>query len=69
MIGFKHSPKLFKDALFHITFGNVGCCDFSINNPQNTDWLRDFNMKYSILSQIDYKNSSVDLIKFLKVKI
>ena len=47
----------------------MGCCDFSINNPQNTDWLRDFNMKYSILSQIDYKNSSVDLIKFLTVKI
>ena len=33
------------------------------------DWLRDFNMKYSILSQIDFKKSSVHLIKFLTVKI
>ena len=33
------SPDFFKDVSFHVSFhvkfGNMGCCDFSINNPQN----------------------------------
>ena len=34
------SPDFFKDVSFHVSFhakfGYMGCCDFSINNPQNT---------------------------------
>ena len=36
----RHSPDFFKDVSFnvsfHIKFGNMRCCDFSINNPQNS---------------------------------
>ena len=36
----KLSPDFFKDVSFHVSFhvkfGYMGCCDFSINNPQNT---------------------------------
>ena len=35
-----HSPNFFKDVSFHVSFhvkfGNMGCCDFSIDNSQNT---------------------------------
>ena len=40
---------------FHVKFGNMRCCDFSINNPQNSclvTWLLAWNItfwvKYSI---------------------
>ena len=36
---FIQSPNFFIDVsfhdLFHVKFGYLGCCDFSINNPQN----------------------------------
>ena len=40
----KHNAGLSTDLLedvsfhvsFHVKFGYMGCCDFSINNPQNT---------------------------------
>ena len=37
----------FKDVSFHVSshvkFGYMGCCDFSINNPENTCLvIRDF---------------------------
>ena len=36
----KQSPDFFKDVSFHVSFhfkfGNMGCCDFSNNNPRNT---------------------------------
>ena len=62
-----HSPDFFKDVLFHVSFhvkfGNMGCCNFSIANPQNTCLVTQggllgyvtFNVKYYILSQIFYK--------------
>ena len=35
-----YTPNFFKDESFnisfHVKFGYMGCCDFSINNPQNT---------------------------------
>ena len=53
------SPDFFKDVSFHVSFhvkfGNLRCCDFSINNPQNSClvmWLLTWNIifwvKYSI---------------------
>ena len=40
---------------FHVKFGNMGCCDFSINNPQNSylvtlllTWNITFWVKYSL---------------------
>ena len=34
------SPDFFKDVSFHVSFhvkfGNMRCCYFSINNPQNS---------------------------------
>ena len=53
------STDFFKDVSFHVSFhvkfGNMRCCDFSINNPQNTclvTWLLTWNIivwvKYSI---------------------
>ena len=36
----RHSPDFFKDVSFHVSFhvnfGNMRCCDFGINNPQNS---------------------------------
>ena len=33
-------PNFFTDVSFHVSFhvkfGNMGCCDISINNPQNS---------------------------------
>ena len=31
-----NSPDFLKDVSFHVKFGNVGYCDFSINNSQNS---------------------------------
>ena len=33
---YKQSPTFFKDVPFYVKFGYMGCCDFSISNPQNT---------------------------------
>ena len=39
-ISMKLTPNFFKDVSFHfsfhVKFRYMGCCDFSINNPQNT---------------------------------
>ena len=32
----RRSPDFFKDVSFHVKFDYMGCCDFSINNPENT---------------------------------
>ena len=29
------SSDLLKDVQFHVNFGYMGCCDFSIDNPEN----------------------------------
>ena len=53
------SPNFFKGVSFHVSFhvkfGNMRCCDFNINNPQNScldTWLSTWNItfwvKYSI---------------------
>ena len=49
----KQSPDFFKDVSFHVSFhvkfGYMGCCDFSINNPQNTclvTWLLMWNITF-----------------------
>ena len=81
-----HSPDFFKDVSFHVSshvkFGNMGCFDFSINNPQNSclvTWLLMWNVtfwvKYSIkkLGECcvtfwqDWPN--LQLTKFTKSKI
>ena len=53
-----YSPNFFKDVSFHVSFhvkfGNMGCFDFSINNPQHMFGYVTFKVKYYILSQIFY---------------
>ena len=39
--------QLFKDVSFQVKFGYMGCCDFSINNPQYkclVPWLLRWNI-------------------------
>ena len=53
-------PDFLKDISFHVSFhvkfGYMGCCDFSINSPQKHMFgYVTFNVKYYILSQIFYK--------------
>ena len=50
----------FMSSLVQNWFGNMGCCDFSINNPQNTclvTWLLTWNItfwvKYSLRNPIN----------------
>ena len=51
----KQSPNFFKDVSFHVSFhvkfGNMRCCDFSINNPQNSclvTWLLTWNITFCV---------------------
>ena len=59
------TPDFFKDLSFHVSFhvkfGIMRCCDFSINNPQNScfvKWLLMWNItfwvKYSIKKSFEY---------------
>ena len=55
----QYSPNFLKDVSFHVSFhakfGYMGCCDFSINNPQNTclvTWLLTWNITFWVQCSI-----------------
>ena len=69
------SPDFFEDVSFHVSFhvkfGYMGCCDFSINNPQNTcmvTWLLTWNItfwvKYSVKKSGDWINTGKSRLNF-----
>ena len=68
----KHSPDFFKGVsfhvLFHVKFGNMRCCDFSINNPQNSclvTWLLTRNITFWVKYSI--KKSGDTLVSLKKI--
>ena len=71
----RYSPNFLNDVSFHVSFhvkfGYMGCCDFSINNPQNTclvTWLLTWNItfwvKYSVKKSGDWINTGKSRLNF-----